>query len=142
MNIENTWNNESLLQAATGLTKIEAEDILIDFSKELDFGKDLQKKPEGRPKKLDNRGLFLLLMLYYRHYPTFDLLAVVFELDSSNIKRWIDRSEQTLRTVLAKKNFSHLIAPDQKRKSRKHLSDNGKSISMALSSLYADRKMI
>ena len=142
MNIENTWNDEKLLHAATGLTKNEAEELVIDFSRELELKKSNKNPSEGRPKKLDNKGLFLMLMLYYRHYPTFDLLAVVFELSSSNIKRWIDRSEAALKTVLAKKNLSHLIAPSQKKKSRKPLSGTQKSISMALNSLYADPKTV
>jgi len=146
MNIKNTWKNEKLLHTATGLTKPEAEDLLADFSRELEGSVNEIRKDNlnvgGRPAKLDDKGLFLMLMLFYRHYPTFDLLAVVFELSSSNVKRWVDRSESTLKSVLAKKNFSHLIAPDQKRKSRKPLSDNEKSISMALSSLYADPKMM
>ena len=135
MNIENTWRDEKLLHAPTGLMNAEDEDLLIDFSKELNLGKNGKNISDRRPKKLDNKGLFLMLILYYRHYPTFDLLAVVFELNSSNIKRWVDRSEKALKTVLAKKNLSHLIAPDQKQRSRKPLSNNEKSISMALSSL-------
>lgn len=144
MDVKNTWETEKLLHAATGLTSIEAKELLIDFSNELISSEPAidneQTNLGGRPAKLDNKGLFLMLMLYYRHYPTLDLLAVVFEISTSNVKRWIDRSEEALRTVLAKKNFSHLIAPDQKKKSRKPLSAKGKSISMALSSLYVDPK--
>ena len=97
---------------------------------------------EGRPPKLDNKALFMMLMIFYRHYPTFELLAFMFELNVSNVKRWIVRCELTLKSVLAKKNFSHLIVPNHDLKSREPLSDAGKSILMALNNLSADQVII
>ena len=145
MNIQKTWDDEKLLKAATGLTKMEAAELLVDFSTEMaarnQSTNTTQSYPGGRPAKLDDRGLFMMLMLFYRHYPTIDLLAVMFELNSSNVKRWIDRCEDLLKAVLAKKNLSHLIAPDPERTSKKPLSDNEKFISMALNNLFADREI-
>ena len=79
------------------------------------------------------------MMLYYRHYPTYELLGLMFEIDPSNASRWVDRAETAFRTVLSKKNFSHLILQDRGKKSRKPLSDNAKSILMALNKLSADQ---
>ena len=130
MNITNIWKNESRLLDATGMLPEEAEELLVDFSSELNLSN------VGRPTKLDDRGVFLLLMLYFRHYPTFDLLGLMFEMDTSNAQRWVNRAEKALRSVLSKKNFSHLIAPCPERTSRKPLSDSTKSILTALSNQY------
>lgn len=107
MDIANIWNNEKQLKIATGLTFDEASELINDFEIELNA---LRLNPnsnsnnnEGRPRKLDTRGLFLMLMLHYRHYPTIELLALLFEIDTSNAKRWIDDSQIALHTVLRKK---------------------------------------
>ena len=80
------------------------------------------------------------MMLYYRHYPTYGLLGLMFEIDPSNAERWVTRAEKAFRTVLSKKNYSHLIAVDRGKKSRKPLSNSTKSILMALNSLSEDPK--
>lgn len=143
MNIENTWNDANQLLSVTGLTKSEADELLQDFSdeiKNLNLSlKNASSEREGRPAKLDNRALFLMLMIYFRHYPTLDIMSFMFEISTSNVKRWLDRCEETIRTVLAKKNFSHLIAQDQERISREPLSETGKYILTELNNLYGDR---
>lgn len=97
MNVENIWKNEEKILNATGMTKVEAENLIPSFTIELN------KSNKGRPTKLNDQGVFLLMMLYYRHYPTYELLGLMFEIDSSNAKRWIDRAETAFRTVLSKK---------------------------------------
>ena len=145
MNIENTWNDPSQLLSVTGLTKAEADELLQDFSDEIQKStsnrKNVNSEREGRPAKLDNRALFLMLMIYFRHYPTLDIMSFMFEISTSNVKRWLDRCEETIRTVLAKKNFFHLIAQDQEKISRKPLSETGKYILTELSNLYGDRRI-
>jgi len=145
MDIKNIWTHEKKIKIATGLTLKEASELIDDFEVELNAIR-LNKNGnsnnnDGRPRKLDTRGLFLMLMLFHRHYPTIELLALMFELDASNVKRWIDDSQTALTIVLAKKNFSHLIAPNKKKKSRKPLSRTGKSILMALNNLSEDHKI-
>lgn len=135
MNVENVWKSEEKILNATGMTKAEAEDLIPDFTIELN------KSSKGRPTKLDDRGVFLLMMLYYRHYPTYELLGLMFEIDPSNASRWVDRAETAFRKVLSKKNFSHLILQDRGKKSREPLSNSAKSILMALNKLSADQKI-
>jgi hypothetical protein len=145
MDIKNIWSNEKKIKIATGLTLMEAHELIQDFEIELN-AKRLNKNGnsnnnDGRPRKLDIRGIFLMLMLFNRHYLTIELLALVFGLDASNVKRWIDDSQEALKVVLVKKNFSHLIAPNKRKKSRKPFRRAGSSMLMALNNLSEDQKI-
>ncbi len=107
MDVKAIWKSEEKILDATGLSMPEAEGLIPDFTKELN------KSSKGRPTKLDDKGVFLLMVVYYRPYPTYSLLGLMFEIDSSNAERWVSRAEKSLRTVLSKKNYSHLIAQNQ-----------------------------
>jgi hypothetical protein len=134
MDIFRIWNNESQLHSLTGLTKNEAEEILPEFEIEMNHLGHLNSATPGRPAKHDVKGILIMMMMFYRHYITLEGLAAIFDLNNSNVKRWIESAQLAIKTVLEKKSLSHLIAPDQKKKSPEHLSDIGKSISMALNS--------
>lgn len=143
MNIEKIWGHKKQLKAVTGLTHSEARELIKDFEEEL---KNTNSKPKisnpndaGRNRKLQSRELFVMVLMFYRHYQTIDFVAAMFDLSPSNVKRWIDDSEKALRAVLAKKNFSHLIAQNRKEKSRKPLNNTEKSILMALNNLSEGR---
>ena len=105
MNIEGIWSNSNKMMVATGLTLEEAKNLVPDFSNAL------KKSKIGRPPKLDEQGIFLLMMLYYKHYPTFGLLGLMFEIDPGNAERWVTKAEKVFKDLLAKKNYSHLIRP-------------------------------
>ena len=134
MDIFRIWNNESQLRALTGLTKQEADDILPDFEIEMQARGHLNSGTRGRPAKLDSKGVLVMTMMFYRTYMTLEGLAALFNLNNSNVKRWTDSAQIAIKIVLEKKSLSHLIAPNQKKKSPEHLTDIGKSISMALNS--------
>ena len=80
-----------------------------------------------------------MLMMFYRHYISMEALGALFNLNDSNVKRWSNDAQGMLKKVLKKKNYSHLIVPDHKRKSRKPLNDTEKSILMGLNNLSAGR---
>ena len=122
MNVAEIWSSDEKMKIATGLNLTDASELASDFSN------DLGLSSQGRPSKHDERGIFLMVMLYYRHYPTLELLGLMFEVDCSNVKRWVDRGETSLKAVLAKKNFSHLLPPKQGRKLPRPLSSNEKFI--------------
>jgi hypothetical protein len=132
MNIENIWQTEKKIKIATGMSISEAEELVKDFENEIQVEKC---NSGGRPPKLSSKDIFLMFMLFYRHYVTYDLLGLLFEIDTSTAKRVVSEAEVAIRSCLAKKNFSHLIAPDQVKKLRPPLSSIGKSISMALNNL-------
>jgi hypothetical protein len=142
MNIEKIWDNSHSLQSATGLTKEEADELLEDFKQLRHSIKEANCGIGGRNESLDIKGIFMLFMIYYRHYIKLEMLALMFEVSSSTAKRLIDESEALIREILSKKNFSHLIAPNRKRPSRNPLDDREKSILTALSSLYADQRTV
>ena len=83
MNIENIWQLEKKLQIATGMSKAEAEELVADFDKELHAKNPTSNAIGGRPSKLAARDIFLMFMLFYRHYVTYDLLGLLFEVDTS-----------------------------------------------------------
>jgi Helix-turn-helix of DDE superfamily endonuclease len=101
---ERIWTNEKRLVSATGLNKKEAEEIFNDFDERIALNKI------GRPKKLSNKSLFIMLMMHLRNYQTLEVLGSIFGLHKSNVKRWIDRLVMVLEDILRKKKFYHLIA--------------------------------
>lgn len=140
MDIDRIWANENQLHALTGLTIIEAQDLLSAFQEALTQQESDKTGAGGRPPKLNMKGAFVMLMMFFRHYITLEAVGALFDLDNSNVKRRIDQAQKTLRLILKKKNFSHLIVANQKRLSRKPLNSSEKSILTALNSLSADQK--
>jgi len=56
-----------------------------------------EKQSKGGPKpKLDLEDILLMTLTYYRDYPTFFSLGNIFELDESNVYRWVKWTEKTL----------------------------------------------
>jgi hypothetical protein len=140
MDIDRIWANENQLHALTGLTTVEAQDLLFAFQEALTQQESDKRSAGGRPPKLNMKSAFVMLMMFFRHYITLEAVGALFDLDDSNVKRRIDQAQKTLRLILKKKNFSHLIVANQKRLSRKPLNSREKSILTALNSLSADQK--
>ena len=118
MDINRIWNNENQLHALTGLKKTEAQDLLEAFIEEVKIKKSKQQGAGGHPAKLDTRDTFVMSMMFIRHYITMEALGALFDLSDSNVKRWFDESKSMLKSLLKKKNYSHLILPESKRKPR------------------------
>ena len=137
MDVNRIWHNEKQLHALTGLTKREAEDIFISFQEEFEDRESEFKGPGGRPKKLDTRSIFVMLMMFLRHYISMEALGALFDLNDSNVKRWSDDAQVMLKQVLKKKNYSHLIVANHKRKSKNPLNNKEKYILMGLNNLFA-----
>lgn len=141
--LDGIWESDKKLKIATGIGKSEVLAIFEDFKNELGAKhnlKDMVSKP-GRTSKLKSAELFLMLMIFLRHYTTFELLSLLFGLDTSNVKRWIDSSFETLGNVLVKKNFAHLIALNQEKFSKSDLGNLEKSILMELNKISAAQQM-
>ena len=103
MDVDRIWHNENQLHALTGLTKKEAEDIFTSFEEEFEARESQFKGPGGRPKKLDTRSIFVMLMMFYRHYISMEALGALFNLNDSNVKRWSDDAQGMLKKVLKKR---------------------------------------
>lgn len=135
--LDGIWESDKKLRMATGLGKIEVEEVFNDFKLELSKIHNLKDIPNkmGRISKLNSAQIFLMLMIFLRHYTTFELLSLMFSLDTSNVKRWVDSSFRALGEILVKKNFAHLISLDQKKISESALNNYEKSILMELNKL-------
>lgn len=118
MDLNSTWDDEKKVKALTGLKKHELLDIAGLFFEEI------KREPasRGRPRKLSNENLLLLLLTQYKHNLTFELLGVMYEINLSNTKRWIERLEEVLQSVLKKKNYHHLIPKNPRKKQEKDYS--------------------
>ena len=142
--VEEIWNCSEKMVNTTGL-KIEEVDLVFnDFKTEL---KKIRrsKNPNstvGRPSKLSEKEIFIMLMVFIRQYTTYKFLSVLFSIDASNVKRWIDDSHLALGEVLIKKNFAHLLLINHERLSKSALEDWEKSILMDLNNLSEGQKMI
>src|SRR6476646_11902246 len=63
--------------------------------KRLSKGKERKRDiGAGRPFKLDLRDRFVMLLVYYRLYITYNLAGFLFDLDQSNICRDIQKIEK------------------------------------------------
>lgn len=112
MDLVSLWNNDKKVKSLTGLKKSELNLIANSFFKEI----VKEEGSRGRPRKLSNENLLILLLTQYKHNMTFDLLGVMFDIDLSNAKRWIDRVEGILQSILKKKNYCHLIPTTPRKK--------------------------
>lgn len=141
--IKDIWSSENKMKISTGLDINECNIIFENFEQELIKirHQKKQKSSVGRPAKLTTKEIFLMLMIFIRHYPTYDLLSVIFDIDTSNVKRWIDDSHMVLGDILVKKNFAHLILLNQERLSKSALGKSEKFILMELNNLLDGQKI-
>ena len=97
--------NPQLFPAAIGITKNQFDKLLKKFEieekrlwwqKAYSF-KRIRKVGGGRKAKIKTASekLFFILF-YYKHYPTFQLMEVLFHLDTANVYRLIRYLEQAL----------------------------------------------
>lgn len=118
MDVKRIWSNEKQLHALTGLKLIEANDLFSAFQNEMKIKKENAKGPGGRVPKLNDKEIFVMLLMFFRHYISMDALGALFNLDDSNVKRWIDEAQSMLYSLLKKKNYSHLLVPKTPLKSK------------------------
>lgn len=116
INVNRLFSQDRLMRAATGLTITGFLELLETFSKVLrkDKWKRYQqgillgtrkRKPGGGKKgtlKTDESKL-LFILLYFKCYPTMDILGIIFNLDRSNVQRNIQKLTLILEKTLGKK---------------------------------------
>lgn len=107
LNIKRALHSDRLMKALTGLTIVEFEQLLPDFTAAL-------KKDQAKTKKERKRGegggrrhtlktptdkLFFILF-YLKCYPTYDLAGLLYDVDRSQTQRWVKALLPVLETVL------------------------------------------
>ena len=139
INKDEIWTSNQKFKIATGLEIKEAELLLEDFA-DLLYKRRHPKSNAGRPSKLELKDIFLMLLVFIRQYVTLEFLGLVFDLNASNVKRWIDDSYEVLGEILVKKNFAHLIVLDHERIHNSALNDSEKFILMELNKISEGQK--
>ena len=110
LSYERLSRKPSLFKSFTGLSVQEFDDIYDKklakkYTKyeiqRLSKGKDRERNVgAGRPFKLDVKGRFLMLLIYYRLYITYTLSGFLFDLDQSTVCRDIQKIEKLIRNCL------------------------------------------
>jgi len=99
---------ERSLKALTGLSRKEFEALCLEFSFywECRYERKNRKRKIGGGRKSKLPLLadeLVLLLFFYRHYPTYEVLSWLFDLDISNISRHIKKTENVLGFISKKK---------------------------------------
>ena len=106
------YKKERLLRAMTGLTLKQFNELDDAFEKAYEKAEDAdrrqrgceRKKGAGKKPRLANAGMKLFFVLMYlKCYPTYDVLGVLFDLDSGNCCDWLKRLLPVLEATLGKK---------------------------------------
>ncbi|ODS38427.1 hypothetical protein BEH94_01905, partial [Candidatus Altiarchaeales archaeon WOR_SM1_SCG] len=130
MNISRALKDNRLMKAVTGMSINELQELTKDFERKfekekqskykegLKNGKRKRKPGGGRTGQLKttNEKLFFIL-LYFKCYPTFDLLGLMFDLNRSNA----NRNVQKLLPILEKTLGEVMVLPKRKIRTIKEL---------------------
>lgn len=116
MNVNTALNNDRSMKSVTGMSAKEFKHLAEDFDQELEKEKQSryekrsktgkrQRKPGGGRKgrlKTTYDKLFFILF-YFKCYPTFDLLGLIFNLNRSNACRNVQKLTPLLEKTLGEK---------------------------------------
>jgi hypothetical protein len=110
LNLEKILRQERLLRATTGLNRKAFEILLEKFTQVYLAEAYNQKKPRkrkiggGRKARLKTiKEKLFYILCYFKCYPTFDLAAVLFDVDRSQANRWVHRLQPILEKTLKEK---------------------------------------
>jgi len=123
MNLNAAMNSDRSMKSVTGMSAKEFKHLAEDFEQELEKEKEeeyedglksgkRQRKPGGGRRgslKTTQDKLFFILF-YFKCYPTFDLLALIFGFDRSNACRNVKKLTQILEKTLGRK----MVLPKRK----------------------------
>jgi len=119
INVDRALKGDRMMKAVTGVSVSEFGELAPKFGQKLEYEKwdryeqgvkqgDREREPEGGKKgNLRNtlEKLFFIL-LYFKYYPTFDLLGFLFDLNSSNACRNVKKLASILEMVLPKRRIN------------------------------------
>lgn len=117
LNIQRALENDRLLRALTGLNRKAFDELCDVFGAVYQETLECESKPRqrarggGRKARLQNMEAKLFFILFYfKAYPTFDILGLLFELERGRSNRWVHRLQGILETALGKK----MVLPERK----------------------------
>lgn len=117
LNIDRVLENDRLLRSVTGLNRKAFEQLCAAFEtayqEAVERETKVRKRARGGGRKarlwsIEAKVLFILF--YFKCYPTFDVLGVLFDLERGRSNRWVHRLQAILETVLGQK----MVLPERK----------------------------
>ncbi len=119
INIQRVLKNPRAMSALTGVTAKEFEQLLPDFTKTWESSKCYQHRRDANVRKIGaGRKGFLksmetklfYVLFYYKCYPTYDLLSIIYDCNRSNACR----RQFELGNILEKALGRKLVLPERK----------------------------
>ena len=112
LNLNRIDKNERLMRAMTGLTLKQFDELLVDFDSAYEKAMNADRRKRGcerkqgagkKPRLVSARLKLFFVLMYLKCYPTYDVLGILFNLDSGNCCDWIKRLLPVLETTLGQK---------------------------------------
>lgn len=117
LNIERALENDRLLRAVTGLNRKAFDPLCEVFGAAYQEALERETKPRqrarggGRKARLGSiEAKLFFILFYFKCYPTFDVLGLLFDLERGRSHRWVHRLQGILETALGKK----MVLPERK----------------------------
>ena len=117
LNIKRALGNDRLLRAFTGLNRKAFDELCLAFDFTYRATVEADSKPRkrarggGRKARLESSQAKLFFILtYFKCYPTFDVLGLLFELERGRANRWVHRLQPLLEETLGEK----MMLPERK----------------------------
>ena len=109
LDIDRILKSDRLLRAMTGLNRKAFDELLPSFSQAFETATQSssnrrQRLPgAGRKANIPTlRDKLFFILLYFKAYPTFDVLGILFDFDKSRANRWVHRLQPILEAALGK----------------------------------------
>jgi hypothetical protein len=148
ISVNRALRSDRLIRATTGLSALEFKPLLASFYRELQkerriryeryFERGVRERKPGGGRigslRTPTEKLFFILF-YYKCYPTFDVLGLLFDLDRSNACRNVQKLTLIAENVLEKK----MVLPERKISTVEELLELYLTLRTYLSTALSDR---
>ena len=117
LNITRALNNDRLIRALTGLNRKAFDELCVLFAPVYEASLQVELKPRkrarggGRKARLEStQAKVFFILFYFKCYPTFDVLSIIFDLERGRSNRWVHRLQGILETTLGRR----MVLPERK----------------------------
>jgi hypothetical protein len=117
LNITRALNNDRLIRALTGLNRKAFDELCVVFGPVYEESLQAELKPRkrarggGRKARLEStQAKVFFILFYFKCYPTFDVLSIIFDLERGRSNRWVHRLQGILEIALGRR----MVLPERK----------------------------
>jgi DDE superfamily endonuclease/Helix-turn-helix of DDE superfamily endonuclease len=117
LNIRRVLDNDRMLRAFTGLNRKAFNELSERFGQVYQDTLRIDERPRKRargggrkPRLRGNEDRVFFILFYFKNYPTFDVLGVLFDLERGRAHRWVHRLQGILEATLG---YS-MVLPERK----------------------------